>query len=296
MAFLTGKDASVADAGSQLGASITGYTGSHNAIFSHPQIGSLTVQTGMDDVSWSYELNTVNFPTYAGEVVQILSVFIGDLSINGSVGSYQDVENIYSYFARYFQIASQGNSTDSVAGQGAYNQQPMTFLYSHREWSFQIMPLSAPAFRISRDIVVPEWHVQAHVIDDTGDIQDLKDLIVDKILSEDSDNGTFDLKGEIGFKDKNPFSDPNAADASGSHKFDKDSFHQGNEQLAKYYNDLIPSYLDGDFDSLTDGIGSKPAFGVTSPSPTPNSDAGLKKKLAPSTTSVKSANKSAKKP
>jgi hypothetical protein len=62
--------------------------------FYHPDIPSsndgrrpgpyLTVDTGLDEASWSYNLNTVAFPTYGGEVVQILSCNVGELTFKES--------------------------------------------------------------------------------------------------------------------------------------------------------------------------------------------------------------------
>jgi hypothetical protein len=45
--------------------------------------------TGLERVAWGYTLNTANFPTYAGEVVQILSCYVEDLEITGVVQTYR---------------------------------------------------------------------------------------------------------------------------------------------------------------------------------------------------------------
>src|SRR5687768_5528619 len=38
------------------------------------------------EVNWTYNLNTQTYPTYAGEVIQVLSVNIDKLTIQGQLG------------------------------------------------------------------------------------------------------------------------------------------------------------------------------------------------------------------
>lgn len=228
---------------------------SHLVKFSHPNVGSLSIDTGMDAIAWSYELNVETFPTYGGQVVQILGVYIGDLSVQGSVRTYSKMEQIYRFFAEYIQQASQGRSQNAERNTDSYNQQPVTFEYPHRGWQFKIMPLRAPGFRYSRDLVVPEWRLVAHVVDNTGDAQSLKDMVVQNIMGADASE-VLALKGEIGFKANDPFSSPYP-------EFDPDKINESFSDLADVYNKLIPSYLEGDFSSLTEGLGARPAFGVT---------------------------------
>src|ERR1019366_7215700 len=147
--------------------------------FTHPvhqpgiSIGDLEIDTGIDDADWAYGLNTVTFPTYGGEVVQILSVYIDDLTLHGTLSTYRQMEAIYKYFARYIQIASQGTKSvpgigDSISG-SAYNLWPITFSYPERNWFFKIIPLAVPGFRYGRDVVTPTWQIKAHVVDDSPD-------------------------------------------------------------------------------------------------------------------------------
>jgi hypothetical protein len=84
----------------------------------------LVVETGMDEVEWSYNLNVAEFPTYGGEVVQILAVYIDDLMINGTIASYSELESIYGFFMEYFTVATQGTSALSPEGD-KYTQVPM---------------------------------------------------------------------------------------------------------------------------------------------------------------------------
>src|ERR1700756_3668718 len=98
-------------------------------IFHHDFISpDLYVQTGADNINWTYTLNTQRYPTYGGEVVQILSCFIDTLTITGTLPRIQSrdqgaprsdagMEDIYQYFLQYMQIASQGG-----AGTTAYSE------------------------------------------------------------------------------------------------------------------------------------------------------------------------------
>lgn len=242
-------------------------SGSHLLKFTHPEVGVLNVHTGADRIAWGYNLNTQTYPTYAGEVIQILSCFIDDLEITGSVQTYQDMEQIYTYFLRYTQIATQGDPrrTKQMKGRTSFNQEPMEFSYPHRGWQFQIMPTEVPGFRKARDQIHPEWKIKCHVVDDSGDVDDVKNLILEEaeiqahVGSSDKDfDGAFALKGEITFVDENPFSDPNT-------KYGINFKQSGPEflkSLGDHYATFLPSYLNGDFDAIFGDLGSKPSFNV----------------------------------
>src|SRR4051812_22773780 len=104
-----------------------------HVIFSHPvvssRLGDLVLRVNPYEVIWSYGLNTANFPTYGGEVVQILSIFFDDMEVSGEVRAYTDVERIYRWFLTYMTVATQG-----YGGDGSYNAQPVIFKYPHRGW------------------------------------------------------------------------------------------------------------------------------------------------------------------
>lgn len=237
--------------------------GSHLVEFEHPQVGTLRVWTGIDQIEWGYGLNVARWPTYGGEVIQILSCFVDDLTIMGSVQTYEDMEKVYTYFFQYMQVASQGVPNGEV-GSTKFNQKAMTFRYPHRGWEIKVMPKSAPGIRKARDVVIPNWMVQCHIVDDAGDVDEIKELVLreveikDAVGSKDNDfDGNFDLKGQITFVDENPFSDPFTK--KGTDYSVKDYW----DAAADYYSKLLPAYLKGDFDGITGGLGSKPAFGPT---------------------------------
>jgi hypothetical protein len=235
--------------------------GSHQAIFLHPDpdIGSLVVHTGIDNIGWGYSLNTASYPTYGGEVVQILSCFVDNLEVGGQIQTYEDMEIIYSYFLKYMQLATQGVKRKK------YIQVPITFMYPHRGWQMRIIPTNAPAFKKGRDVVVPEWRIEAFIVDDNENTQELSNLIIEEarikeaILYKNNKepfNENFGLQGKIRFTDANPFSDPLPL---GTPPGTFSPIHDTITAIADNYNKLIPAYLAGDFSSLIGNVGSTPA-------------------------------------
>jgi hypothetical protein len=229
--------------------------GSHTVTFSHPEVGDLHVRTGMDNISWGYQLNTANFPTYGGEVVQILSCYVDDLTVQGTLQSYLDMEKLYSYFLDYLQVA---NTTDRNS-----LEHPMVFQYPHRQWEFEIVVTSLPGYRKGREVVAPTWQLQAHVVDNGNDIDELKQLIVDEAQIKaqiGSDDPHFDehfgLQGKIRFIDENPFSDPFTDQGLNF----ANNRQEALQHIGDYYSTLLPSYLNGDFDAIFSNIGSQPSF------------------------------------
>lgn len=240
-------------------------SGSHSIEFEHPEVGLLVVKTGADRIAWGYALNTVTWPTYAGEVVQILSCFVDDLEITGTLQTPGDMETLYTFFIQYAQVATQGDPRrGQKSGHTSYNEQPMTMRYPHRGWEMKVMPKSMPGYHKGRDLVTYQWQIQAHVVDDdAGDVDSLKDLIIKEaeikmaIQSKGPDDDTnFALQGKIHFEDENPFSDPFTSKGTNFAQNPSQAF----QQIGDFYSKLLPAYLQGDFSALSGGLGSKPAF------------------------------------
>ncbi len=225
-------------------------------IFSHPRISrSLKVQINPNQIEWSYGLNTANFPTYGGEVVQILSCFIEDMVVTGHVRTYKKMEQIYSWFIDYIHLATHG-----LKGAGRFNVQPVSMTYQPRGWTFKIYPKRLPGFKYGRDVVAPEWSIEAAVVDPD---QNLKDKILSKAELQ-AVTGRINLfgkaTGDIGFEPDDPFRSPDAQNLDKTKKLkDGSAARYDYSQLADFYNNLIPAYLQGDFDDLTADY-SKPAF------------------------------------
>ena len=218
----------------------SGDVGNQSAVvFSHPSklVGKLIIETGLDTAQWGYNLNTQVYPTYGGEVVQILSVYIDDLQIGGSIATYSQMEAIYSYFAAYMQIATQGRSPTPNPGISAYNMEPITFTYPARGWEFEIMPMSVPGFYMAHDLVLPSWQLTAHVVDDSVNqnptLTSIKSQITDSAIAASLENFQ-KINDEISPDMRNPDTMPFMV-------------FTGNpstsiQNYADYYNSLISSY------------------------------------------------------
>jgi hypothetical protein len=206
----------------------------------------------MDEASWSYNLNVATFPTYGGEVVQILSCNIGELTITGTLPSYRAMERVYSFFAYYLQIATQGRSKDPTSGKTSYNQKPVKFTYPERGWSFDIIPTALKRFKYGNDIVAPSWGITAHIVDHGNDLHSIKEFTESQVLNNflKSDGEKFDLEGKIGFLAENPFSGT---------EFDINETRDAWQKEADRFNEVIEAYLDSDLEALYDTLASHPA-------------------------------------
>lgn len=235
--------------------------------FSHPKLSNpLVVDTGVNEITWAYKLNVQSYPTYAGEVVQILSAFIDNISIIGDVRTYGDMERVYGWFLDYIQIATQG----AEAGGLSYQEDPVTMIYAERNWNIDIHPMSLPGFRMATELTVPQWQVQAAVAKQpAGD-----DLIMTSTIEQASeilgkDSGFLTLSGNIGFDESNPFSDPAARppNTEGAMPTLKDEF----TALSDWYNSLVPAYLNKDFTSALGATQSASGPAISSASNTTDS-------------------------
>lgn len=210
-----------------------------SVIFEHPILDRpLHVDTGANQINWGYGLNTQVTPTYGGEVVQILSAYINDLSIEGEVRTYAKCEQIYAWFLEYMQAATQGG----------FNEAPVRMRYPERGWNLKIRPLALPGFRYGTEVVAPTWKLSANVAE--------ADPNMTRLTLEEAISRNFDfsrISAGIGYDQSNPWTDPAAKDS----KYDP---KDGLEEVSDFYNELIPSYLEGDFKSLFVGFyGSGPA-------------------------------------
>jgi hypothetical protein len=220
--------------------------------FYHPNIPSsgdgdrpgpyLSVPSGLDEASWSLSCN------------------IGELTITGTLPNYRAMERVYSYFAYYLQIATQGRGPNSTNGTTSYNQQPMTFTYPERGWSFKIMPTALRRFKYGNDIVAPSWGVTAHIVDHSNDLHSIKEFTKHQVLDQflKSDGEDFDIEGKIGFLAENPFS---ADGTIFGPSFDADETRKGWEQQSDRFNEVIDAYLDSDIEALYETLSSRPAWG-----------------------------------
>ena len=225
-----------------------------NLVFTHPKVPDpLRVYVNPNQIEWGYGLNVANFPTYGGEVVQILSSYVDDMTVQGDVETYRQMEEIYRWFINYIHLATVGEK-----GTGRYNVHPVSMYYSERQWQFNIYPIGMPGFRYGTEVVAPEWQLQAAVVDPA---QGLLHKITNKAASEEDLRLFGRATGNIGFEEHNPFSDPEGIEGKRAEKIlDKKPKQRGFKALADEYNKLLPAYIEGDFSDLV-GNFSKPVRG-----------------------------------
>ena len=245
--------------------------------FKHDKIPeTLTIDTGANEISWGYNLNIESYPTYAGEVVQVLSSNIDDLQITGEIKSYAKMEEIYTWFLKYMLRATQG-----YQGNERYDESPVTMTYDHRGWQLAIKPIALPAMRYGRDVIIPQWQLRAAIVDPDPDMAELAiDKAVGSPVSGDLENFRGRISADVGYRHANPFSDPigviteeenalypGAKDIIGlrvqnSKKNVDPDFEEQLDGLGKQMNDMFMALLQGEFKSLYDADDiSKPATG-----------------------------------
>ncbi len=202
--------------------------------------GSLKIPTGANSMKWSYGLNTVTYPTYGGEVVQILSAYIDDLSLGGDVNSYKMMEDIYVWFLIYLNISTQGGKNAGLP------DEPVTLWYPHREWVMKIRPKTLPNLHMGRDVVVPTWQMTASIVE--GDPE------AEAYTLRAAMEGLKEVQAGIGFEPENPF--------SSAHKgatYDSASTEKTIKQVVDWYGKIVESYQEDDLSSLDTTTGARPA-------------------------------------
>jgi len=167
-----------------------GFTGNQSVpidsvlVFTHPQLPEpLRVRSGAHSIKWSYELNTLSTPTVGGEVVQILSCFVGPITIQGEAVGYQtgaradrskrpgwagytptdEAVSIMDWFLDYMHLAGTLQGDDETRNQAA-----IRFEYPARGWAFWIQVTGLQGFDFSTKQVTVPWSITAEVISDAG--------------------------------------------------------------------------------------------------------------------------------
>lgn len=256
-----------------------------DVVFTHPDIVTpdglilpLTIPTGADELAWSYGLNTQTFPTYGGEVVQILSVYIDDVTVKGTLANFTQMEEIYGWFLNFIQMASQGATgpkpynnylgADDPGEGEAYNTAPVSMSYLERGWSWKVIPKGLPGFRYGRDVVAPEYELTCAVVQADQAVIEITEAELEKrTLVDPSELFTQDMikygdlvdyEGSTWQYSYNRFSAPYKGE------YDPKKVEKLLGPKADYYNHLIPHYLDGEISKEGDTLASdfsKPTFG-----------------------------------
>lgn len=203
--------------------------------------GRLNIETGLDDITWGYGLNSITYPTYGGEVVQNLSAYIDDMEITGTAPNYAVMEEIYLWNLTYMTVATQGFR---LGGDPNYNEDDVDLWIPFRGWNFKIRPKSLPGFRYATELVAPEWRMTAAIMESDAEI-----------LEATIQNATDDLgriSAGIGYEELNPFSAPSPN--SDGYKTQTDVVNQIGDQYSK----IVNQFSSGDLSAITDSPSGAP--------------------------------------
>lgn len=235
--------------------------------FRHPAAPnqSLTINTGADQFVWDYELNLQTYPTYGGEITQILSAMIGDLTIAGTTGKYSNLEEIYQWFLTVLNAVTEGvRGSSGPTGEAANTSfaEPLTVEYPERGWSFTGYPKSLPGYKINRDDSAATWQIVIAVQESD---QSVEQMIVDEAqMKALANNFKYidrfgKMSGNVGFRFDNPFISIGTAFGADFNPAQKDAFTKLYGPLADFFRDkILQPYSQGQLQGLDVNWGSKP--------------------------------------
>lgn len=167
-------------------------------VFRHPSLRRrLNITHGASEIKWSYALNTVTTPTYGGEVVQILSCYVGPMTITGQTANNDELGRIYDWFLDYMNEAGKGDRRDERA---------VIMDYPERGWSFKLQITQLQGFQVGTTLLGTPWTIQAEVVND-----DDRQMLVEHTMNA-LNKPLFDKTlRQVGFNAKDPTIDPTAS-------------------------------------------------------------------------------------
>lgn len=216
---------------------ITGY----EVTFSHPKVGSLVIDAGAESLSWEYGLNTVVKPTLGGEVVQILSAYVGSISISGSTRTNDELLAITNWFKRYMLVAA--------GPDGNRDQTPVTFRLASRQWSFDMWVTSTPPLEYRTDLIAAPWSVTGEIAGDSSanDLAQATQSSLTDALTSKTFLHTVGWKGNLGANALRLIDPKNVSNASS----DVDNIFENISRAVASLTTGVASFL-SDFDATKD--------------------------------------------
>jgi hypothetical protein len=234
-------------------------------IFSHQSMNALVLRLPPTSVNWSFTLNTSVTNTYAGQVVQLLSINFDKLILEGQFGKEgpQGLRDMTDWFRRYFEIASQGTN-----GLSPYNESPVRVKYEGKldveideartEYDWLVYPISFPSYSRSNQEFAPKWKVEMEVFEPSGAIRHAE-MNNQLLLLRERFAG-------VGYEVYNRFSDPAIANipegeaiTPGRIKSEIDRLNEDISEVFDHYKNLLPAYDADDIEELLHLGASVPA-------------------------------------
>lgn len=219
------------------------------------RVETLPLRLEPNSISWDYNLNTNIVNTIGGQIIQVLSVNIDTLVIEGQIGKEgpfglnenltrkspdQQWDNrsgtygvgltqMTEFFRNYFARSSQGGDAHAP---GRYQYLPMKVSYHPaREW--EVIPTSFPSFRRSLENFAPEWRIEFAVVTSDAEVQKIAyQMAMDRLMDG------------IGYHARNPFSDPLADDV------DPTAAGEILSQIASNFREMVPGFSRGELENM----------------------------------------------
>lgn len=155
-------------------------------LFKFPKMRTLKIRSGANSINWSYKLNTNVIPTIGGEVIQILSCYVGPMTIEGMAGGFSTEEHtstrrstptgwgnentpademvdIIEWFLEYMHRA--GTLDEKRVKR---DEKAIRFLYPKRKWDFYIQVTNLEGFKMDVATVAVPWRITAEVVSNNG--------------------------------------------------------------------------------------------------------------------------------
>lgn len=159
--------------------------------------------------------------------------------------AYPGLHAMVEFFREYFALVSQGGDPQNP---GRFLQIPMTVSYDntytdmvdgkevtgrsdHEGKNWTVVPRNFPSFRRSNENFAPEWRVECEVIEADK-----------KVLYREKQAAIARLQAAIGYKARNPFSDPLADPAYNLDDITK--------KIASQFKGILPKITQGDLENM----------------------------------------------
>lgn len=226
-------------------------------VFTHASAGTHVLRLPPTQVNWSFTLNTHTQNTYAGQVVQLLSINFDKLVLEGQFGKEgpAGIRNMTNYFRKYFEIASQGTGS----GMSAYDESPMQIKYEgglgievdegRTEFSWLGYPVAFPSYSRANDEFAPKWKVEFEVQEPSGMVKHAE-MNNQLLIFRERFAG-------VGYEPYNRFSDPaiaaipeGEAITAARIRGEMSKLNQDISEVFDHYADLLPAYKPDDIEEL----------------------------------------------
>lgn len=236
---------------------------------------TLTLRHNPTEVLWTYNVNTRSYDTYGGQVIQVLSVNIDKLTIEGQFGregpygykvqqgqkitsslseqfvyqgnQFPGLHAMTEFFREYFAIVSQGGDRQNP---GAYIQVPMTLAYGTTYTDIvdgeEIIGITQPYAGARAWKVTPTTFPSfRRSNEDFAPEWRVECEVVEAdgtIAVKEKQDALARLQEAVGYEVRNPFSDPAANPAW--------NLDDVTDRIVNQFRSILPKITKGDLENM----------------------------------------------